>query len=493
ADLRQPYSVPQDQKYAYVEEVISLLEMEEISDAVIGDAETGLAVEQRKRVTIGVELAARPELLLFLDEPTSGLDGQSAFNIVRFLRKLAGRGQCILCTIHQPNSALFENFDRLLLLQRGGECVYFGDIGRDANVLLSYFRKNGAHCPPDANPAEWMLDAVGAGMAPRIGDRDWGDIWRESSELANVKDQISQLKSERGSGGHHNHPSSKGQAGEVVEEEKEYAAPLWHQIKVVQKRMHLSFWRSPDYGFTRLFNHVAIALIAGLAYLQLSDSRSNLQSRVFAIFQISVLPALILAQVEPKYDIQRSIFYRETAAKAYSQLPFALSMVVAEMPYSIFHENERAGYQFLMILLVEIFLVTLGQAIAAATPNAYIGLLLNPFVVVVFAMFCGVVTELHDLPVVCTPNELNTFPAPPGLSCGDYMADFFASGGPGYIVDNATSMCEYCAYSVGDEFYETLGLDFANRWRDLGIFAAFLVSNFFLLFLGSRYLNFNRR
>ena len=34
----------------------------------------------------------------------------------------------------QPNSALFENFDRLLLLQRGGECVYFGDIGRDANV-----------------------------------------------------------------------------------------------------------------------------------------------------------------------------------------------------------------------------------------------------------------------------------------------------------------------------------------------------------------------
>ena len=73
--------------------------MEDISDAIIGDAETGLAVEQRKRVTIGVELAARPELLLFLDEPTSGLDGQSAFNIVRFLRKLAGKGQCILCTI----------------------------------------------------------------------------------------------------------------------------------------------------------------------------------------------------------------------------------------------------------------------------------------------------------------------------------------------------------------------------------------------------------
>lgn len=64
-----------------------------MADAIIGDPETGLAVEQRKRVTIGVELAAKPELLLFLDEPTSGLDSQSAFNIVRFLRKLAAAGQ----------------------------------------------------------------------------------------------------------------------------------------------------------------------------------------------------------------------------------------------------------------------------------------------------------------------------------------------------------------------------------------------------------------
>lgn len=81
AVLRQPYETPQEEKYAYVEEIIALLEMEDIADAVIGSPEAGLAVEQRKRVTIGVELAAKPELLLFLDEPTSGLDSQSAFNV----------------------------------------------------------------------------------------------------------------------------------------------------------------------------------------------------------------------------------------------------------------------------------------------------------------------------------------------------------------------------------------------------------------------------
>ena len=119
AYLRQPHHVPESQKDADVEEIIELLELQPLADALVAS----LGVEARKRLTIGVELASKPELLLFLDEPTSGLDGQSAWNIVRFLRKLADHGQAILCTIHQPSSLLFESFDRLLLLQRGGETV----------------------------------------------------------------------------------------------------------------------------------------------------------------------------------------------------------------------------------------------------------------------------------------------------------------------------------------------------------------------------------
>ena len=61
---------------------------EATADNIINQAESGLADKQRKRVIIGVKLAAKPELLLFLNEPTSGLDAQSAFNIVRFLKKL---------------------------------------------------------------------------------------------------------------------------------------------------------------------------------------------------------------------------------------------------------------------------------------------------------------------------------------------------------------------------------------------------------------------
>ncbi|CRK30985.1 hypothetical protein BN1723_003728 [Verticillium longisporum] len=104
--LRQPAHVPKAEKLAYVDEVIKLLDMEEYAEAVVGVPGEGLNVEQRKRLTIGVELAAKPPLLLFVDEPTSGLDSQTSWAILDLLEKLTKSGQAILCTIHQPSAML---------------------------------------------------------------------------------------------------------------------------------------------------------------------------------------------------------------------------------------------------------------------------------------------------------------------------------------------------------------------------------------------------
>ena len=128
--------VPIAEKYDYCERIIDLLEMRPIAGAAIGEIGEGLNQEQRKRVTIGVELASKPELLLFLDEPTSGLDSGAAFNIIRFLRKLADNGQALLVTIHQPSAVLFEYFDELILLKSGGRVVYHGDLGKDSRHLI---------------------------------------------------------------------------------------------------------------------------------------------------------------------------------------------------------------------------------------------------------------------------------------------------------------------------------------------------------------------
>jgi ATP-binding cassette, subfamily G (WHITE), member 2, SNQ2 len=143
-----------------------MMEMTHLGDALIGDLESGvgISVEERKRLTIGLELVGKPKIL-FLDgtsplspiptfshfhivlillfhlEPTSGLDAQSSYNIVKFIRKLADSGMPLVCTIHQPSSILFEYFDRLLLLARGGKTVYFGDIGENSQTLLGYFER----------------------------------------------------------------------------------------------------------------------------------------------------------------------------------------------------------------------------------------------------------------------------------------------------------------------------------------------------------------
>ena len=149
-------------------------------------------MEQRKLLTIGVELAAKPKLLLFLDEPTSGLDSQSSWAICSFLRKLADNGQAVLCTIHQPSAILFQQFDRLLFLRKGGETVYFGDIGENSRTLLDYFEENGARkCSDDENPAEYMLEVAAD------KDHDWFETWKGSNEATEVGHEIEHIAQEK--------------------------------------------------------------------------------------------------------------------------------------------------------------------------------------------------------------------------------------------------------------------------------------------------------
>ncbi len=130
-----------------------------------------------------------------MDEPTSGLDSQTAWSIVTLIRKLADNGQAILCTIHQPSAVLFQRFDRLLLLAKGGRTVYFGDIGPSSRTLIDYFENGGAKpCDEKRNPAEWMLEVIGAAPGAKAS-RDWVQAWNVSPELAAVNRHLDELKS----------------------------------------------------------------------------------------------------------------------------------------------------------------------------------------------------------------------------------------------------------------------------------------------------------
>ncbi len=182
-------------------------------------------------------------VLLFLDEPTSGLDSQTSWNICNLMEKLTKNGQAILCTIHQPSAMLFQRFDRLLLLAKGGRTVYFGEIGKNSQVLLDYFRRNGGQeLPAGANPAEHMLEVIGAAPGAH-SDIDWPAIWRDSKEYSRVKSELGNLRQLE------HVPSAV--ADSEASSYKEFAVPFATQLFQVCKRVFQQYWRTPSYIYSK--------------------------------------------------------------------------------------------------------------------------------------------------------------------------------------------------------------------------------------------------
>lgn len=97
-------------------EVLETIELDGIKDALVGiPGVSGLSNEQRKRLTIAVELVSNPSII-FMDEPTTGLDARSAAIVMRAVKNVADTGRTIVCTVHQPSIDIFESFDEVLNL-----------------------------------------------------------------------------------------------------------------------------------------------------------------------------------------------------------------------------------------------------------------------------------------------------------------------------------------------------------------------------------------
>lgn len=237
--LRQPPHYQRRERLAYVDNVIDMLDMRSFEHAVVEH----LNVEQKKRVTIGTELAARPELLLFLDEPTSGLDGDSAWAFCTLLRRLAASGQAIFCTIHQPSGPLLGLFDRLLFLKEGNS-LYFGALGPEFRTLVQYFESHGARkCLPHENPAEWMMEITGNSNSYM----NWAEIWNNSAECLVVRSDCERMTQRLKGPGAPDGDREYDLAGA----ETEFAVPFWYQLRVVTKRAFQHDWRSPEYLYSK--------------------------------------------------------------------------------------------------------------------------------------------------------------------------------------------------------------------------------------------------
>ncbi|KAE8379057.1 ABC-2 type transporter-domain-containing protein [Aspergillus bertholletiae] len=514
AILRQPASVSKEEKYSYVEDVIAMLNMEEFAEAVVGIPGEGLNVEQRKLLTIGVELAAKPQLLLFLDEPTSGLDSQSSWAICSFLRKLADSGQAILCTIHQPSAILFEQFDQLLFLARGGKTVYFGPIGDNSRTLLNYFEKHGArHCLDNENPAEYILEIVNAGT--NSDGKTWFDLWRESPEASNVKTELQRIHESgvaHSRRDYHETPDDR--------EHCEFAMPLSKQIPAVLIRVFQQYWRTPTYIFSKILLGLCSGLFIGFSFFKPDLSQQGMQDQIFSLFMLCAIFSSLVQQIIPMFLTQRALYeVRERPSKTYSWVAFMISSIVVELPYQIVmgvlvygsyyyavdgvQSSSRQGLALLFFLQFFVYASTFADMIIAALPDAetagaivtllfsmvlaFNGIMQTPEALPGFWIFMyrvspftywvgGIAaTQMHDREIKCSDTEISIFNPPRGTACGQYLKEYLATA-PGYLTNpEATESCAYCSLSTADQYLSSVHMNWNERWRNFGLFWIYIV------------------
>ncbi|KAL5364493.1 ABC-2 type transporter-domain-containing protein [Aspergillus floccosus] len=507
ARLRRSASVPDTEKLAYVDTVIATLGLIDLQHAIIGS----LDIEKKKRVTIGVELCAKPEMLLFLDEPTSGLDSQGASNIVALLRRLADQGLAILCTIHQANQEQFEEFDRVLALSPGGSTYYFGEVGPSGAAIFDYFRKYGYAAENVTNAADYLIEVVVGGMKSEK-TVDWPAIWRKSDEAAKINAEIAEIRQQ------HTTTASSTVA----------MAPIHRQIVLLTQRTLRQYWRNPEYPYSRLYGAFLHSLVNGLMYLQIGNSATDLQSKAFSCFLVLMLVPEFINAISMRFIMNRDIWTaREGPSGVYGWVAFCTAQIVAEIPYAvvgavIFYViyyfivglplGFAAGYSFLMFFLFFLFATSWGQWIAALSADSLVAATLMPFFIIMCELFNGILQPhknmpvfwkytmyymtpftywiggvltavLRGMPVVCDADELTVFEAPANSTCGDYAGAWLRAKGVGYLSNpDETGRCGYCKYSFGDDYLSGIGLDASKIWPYFGIFVAFVVSNYLMVY-----------
>lgn len=341
AALRLNANVSDDKRSAFCANILAILELGPIAGNQVGTLgrSGGLSFEQRKRLTIAVELAANPALF-FLDEPTSGLDSRAALVVMKAVKKVAATGRSVIVTVHQPSYALFSHFDALLLLKKGGSVTFFGTLGPECGAMVGYFERvcrEAVDCELEplgdgANPATWMLGACGEAFAAAYAD----------SELyeSNLRECERWMRPEPGS--------------QPVSFPSEYAVSTKRQREVLVNRMIINYWRGPAYNVARGGVTLLIALIFGSVFTEqrpeaIATFTGGL-GRIGLLYIATFFSGVIFfTSAMPIMMDERRAFYREKHSRMYSIAPYVESFAVAEFPYLLVFSLVHTGVMWYLV------------------------------------------------------------------------------------------------------------------------------------------------
>ncbi|TYH08961.1 hypothetical protein ES288_A07G058900v1 [Gossypium darwinii] len=405
--LRLSADVKAETRKMFIEEVMELVELNPLRQALVGlPGVNGLSTEQRKRLTIAVELVANPSII-FMDEPTSGLDARAAAIVMRTVRNTVDTGRTVVCTIHQPSIDIFEAFDELFLMKRGGEEIYVGPLGHHSKHLIEYFEgiQGVSKIKEGYNPATWMLEVTTTAQELALGV-DFADIYKNSDLHRRNKALIEDLSKPAAGSKELYFPTQYSQSFLI-----QCAACLWKQ--------HWSYWRNPPYTAVRFLFTTVIALVFGTMFWDLGSKMNKGQDLTNAMGSMYAAVLFLGIQnassVQPVVAVERTVFYRERAAGMYSAMPYAISQVIIEMPY-IFIQAASYGilvyamigfewtaakffwYLFFMYFTL-LYFTFYGMMAVAVTPNYHIASIVSAAFYGLWNLFSGFIIPRPSMPV----------------------------------------------------------------------------------------------
>ncbi|KAE9446707.1 hypothetical protein C3L33_21390, partial [Rhododendron williamsianum] len=346
--LRLHPEIDSKTKLDFVREVLEVIELDEIMDCLVGiPSVSGLSTEQRKRLTIAVELVSNPSII-FMDEPTTGLDARAAAIVMRAVKNVADTGRTIVCTIHQPSIDIFEAFNE--------------DIPGVPTIKSNY------------NPATWMFEVTSTSAEAGLGI-DFAQVYKNSVLYKNNQALVNSLRIP---------PDSK---------ELHFATRFpqngWGQFKSCLWKQHLSYWRSPSYIFNRYMYSLIASLLYGILFWDQGrkmDNQQNLFNVLGAAFSVAFpLGIYNCKSVLPYVSTERSVLYRERFAGMYNSWAYPLAQVTIEVPYILVQAivfviitYPMIGYYwsvfkvlwyFYVVLCTLMYFTYLGMLLTAMTPG----------------------------------------------------------------------------------------------------------------------------
>ncbi|KQK11911.1 ABC transporter G family member 48 isoform X2 [Brachypodium distachyon] len=405
--LRLSSDVDDSTRKMFVEEVMALVELDVLRNALVGlPGVDGLSTEQRKRLTIAVELVANPSII-FMDEPTSGLDARAAAIVMRTVRNTVNTGRTVVCTIHQPSIDIFESFDELLLLKRGGHVIYAGELGRHSHKLVEYFEAipGVPKITEGYNPATWMLE-VSSPLAEARLDINFAEIYANSVLYTKNQELIKEL-------------SVPPPGYQDLSFPTKYSQNFYNQCVANFWKQYKSYWKNPPYNAMRYLMTLLNGIVFGTVFWQKGknlDSQQDLFNLLGATYAaIFFLGAANCITVQPVVAIERTVFYREKAAGMYSPLSYALAQTGVEVIYNILQGilytlliYVMIGYEwradkffyFLFFIVASFNYFTLfGMMLVSLTPSALIANILISFALPLWNLFAGFLVVRTAIPI----------------------------------------------------------------------------------------------